>query len=56
MFGDRRPNHVLINEYIPGQGIMVRKAGVKPAHWCTCAVLNMCMRSFAAHITPELQS
>ncbi|KAF4517547.1 hypothetical protein B566_EDAN005111 [Ephemera danica] len=22
---DKRPNHVLINEYLPGQGIMVRK-------------------------------
>ena len=24
MFGETKPNHVLINEYLPGQGIMVR--------------------------------
>jgi hypothetical protein len=23
MFEDKQPNHVLINEYLPGQGIMV---------------------------------
>ena len=23
VFGDKIPNHVLVNEYIPGQGIMV---------------------------------
>ena len=25
IFGEDRPNHVLINEYTPGQGIMVRE-------------------------------
>jgi alkylated DNA repair protein alkB family protein 6 len=23
VFGDKTPNHVLVNEYTPGQGIMV---------------------------------
>ena len=23
MFGDKVPNHILVNEYTPGQGIMV---------------------------------
>ena len=26
VFGDKTPNHVLVNEYAPGQGIMVHIA------------------------------
>jgi hypothetical protein len=30
LFGGAAPNHVLINEYLPGQGIMVRTS---QPHW-----------------------
>lgn len=41
MFGDKLPNHVLVNEYISGQGIMVRVL------WCTLGrqILHFVLRS-----------
>merc|ERR1719423_554400 len=36
-FGGRSPNHVLVNEYLPNQGIMAHEDG--PAfHPCVCTV------------------
>ena len=37
VFGDHVPNHVLVNEYIPGQGIMVRSYAIyTPVLLCMC--------------------
>ncbi|CAG0889766.1 unnamed protein product, partial [Darwinula stevensoni] len=39
IFENRDPNHVLINEYLPGQGIMAHLDG--PTFWPVVATLNL---------------
>lgn len=39
VFEDKRPNHVLVNEYLPGQGIMAHLDG--PLFYPTIATINL---------------
>lgn len=52
-FGGKEPNHVLVNEYTPGQGIMVSSVLSPQAHKDTCVAISCSNGTHPASSTPS---
>lgn len=50
-FGDKRPNHVLVNEYLPGQGIMPHEDG--PMFYPTITTITLSGHTLLDLYTPR---
>ncbi len=53
VFGEKQPNHVLINEYTPGQGIMVSHYYYTQV--LSCTLLYVCMFSHMKMVPSIIQ-
>ncbi|XP_071523498.1 alpha-ketoglutarate-dependent dioxygenase alkB homolog 6 [Panulirus ornatus] len=50
VFGEKRPNHILVNEYLPGQGIMPHVDG--PMFYPTITTISLGSQSVLEFYTP----